>query len=62
MCVTRPPPLQYASTVVADQFVFNSDNNVVVALDNDITMVNKRQFATPGKMGYGRNNIVNTPY
>lgn len=35
---------QYQSKVVADEFRYGSSKNVVVALENDVMMVNKREM------------------
>jgi hypothetical protein len=40
---------KYPSTVVADNFRYGSDKNVIVALPDDVTMVNKKSFMTPQK-------------
>ncbi len=41
---------KYPQRVVADSFRFGSDKNVIVTLPDDVTMVNKKDFATPQKM------------
>jgi hypothetical protein len=48
--------------VIGDQFAHNQEKNVVVALENDITMATKNQFVTPKKLGFDRNTIVNSPW
>ncbi len=40
---------KYPSRVVADNFRYGSDKNVIVALPDDVTMVNKKQFMSPQK-------------
>ena len=81
---------RYAEEVMADDFKFGSDKNVIVALPNEVNMVAKQSFKKPtresiaspvkgmagvgagrrssarrsgvGKLGLGRDDIVNSPY
>ncbi|KAI9352542.1 VID27 cytoplasmic protein-domain-containing protein [Zopfochytrium polystomum] len=53
---------KYDKTVVADDFMFGQDNNIVVALPDDIYRVSKNKLLTPAKMMKSRNSIVNSPF
>ena len=61
---------KYQDTVKADNFKFGTDKNVIVALPNDVSMVDKQSFraptrqslCTPVKQLRSRNSIVNSPY
>ncbi|KAJ9108936.1 hypothetical protein QFC21_000258 [Naganishia friedmannii] len=61
---------KYQSNVVADDFKFGTDKNVIVALEQDVFMVNKKQLqkptreslSTPVKQLRSRSQIVNSPY
>jgi len=67
---------RYAENVMADNFKFGSDKNVIVALPNEVNMVEKRSLKKPTRESIagpfipgrrstnrlGRNDIVNSPY
>ncbi|ORY06086.1 Vid27 family protein [Basidiobolus meristosporus CBS 931.73] len=60
---------RYTDTVVADNFKFGEDRNIVVALPQDVTMVKKktlkspvRALQTPTRKLQSRSGIVNSPY
>lgn len=69
---------RYEENVMADNFRFGSDKNVIVALPNEVNMVAKRSFQKPtresiagpitparnrsGRHSHLRDNIVNSPY
>ncbi|KAJ5306203.1 hypothetical protein PENANT_c024G07762 [Penicillium antarcticum] len=69
---------RYGENVMADNFRFGSDKNVIVALPNEVNMVAKRTFQRPTRESIagpatpkrgrgwgshlGRDNIVNSPY
>ncbi|KAK9707718.1 Vacuolar import and degradation protein 27 [Basidiobolus ranarum] len=60
---------RYTDNVVADNFKFGEDRNIVVALPHDVTMVNKktlkspvRVLQTPTRKLRSRSDIVNSPY
>lgn len=63
---------RYSDNVAADNFKFGSDKNVIIALENDVGMVDRRTFrkptreslATPARriQAMSRNSIVNSPY
>jgi hypothetical protein len=62
---------KYPANVMAENFRYGSDRNVIVALPDDVTMVNKKQFMSPKKLftpstprrsSLAKNNIVNSPY
>lgn len=63
---------RYSSNVTADNFAFGTDKNVIISLEDDVGMVNRRTFrkptrqslATPAKrvQALSRNSIVNSPY
>lgn len=57
---------KYEDTVVADNFRFGQDRNIVVTLPDNVTMISAKSLATPtpslfGK-GKNKNNIVDSPY
>lgn len=63
---------RYGGDVMADNFKFGTDKNVIIALEDDVGMVNRSTFrkptreslATPAKrvQAMSRNSIVNSPY
>lgn len=68
---------QYGSRVVADDFKFGADKNIIVALEHNVLMANKRDFSKPtrsslaspasllspaDKTRESRSGIVNSPY
>ncbi|KAJ3340341.1 hypothetical protein HDU83_007115 [Entophlyctis luteolus] len=53
---------QFGSNVVADNFKFGEDQNIIVALPEDVHMVAKKNLQTPTKMLKSRSSIVNSPY
>ncbi|KAH8554864.1 vacuolar import and degradation protein [Umbelopsis sp. PMI_123] len=60
---------KYDDIVVSDNFVYGNDNNIVVALPNDVMTLSKKQLGspkailtTPSKNLRSRSNIVNAPY
>lgn len=68
---------RYGENVMADNFRFGSDKNVIVALPNEVNMVQKRSFKKPTRESIAgpmtpvrrsaahrlsRNDIVNSPY
>ncbi|RKP10131.1 VID27 cytoplasmic protein-domain-containing protein [Thamnocephalis sphaerospora] len=60
---------QYDENVVADNFKYGQDRNIIVALPDDVQMAAKRNLnspkkvlQTPSKSLRSRSNIVNTPY
>nr|ODO02222.1 cytoplasmic protein [Cryptococcus depauperatus CBS 7855] len=67
---------QYDSRVVADNFKFGADKNIIVALEHNVLMANKKDLAKPtrsslaprsslpssAKSRVSRNEIVNSPY
>ncbi|BFZ56300.1 Vacuolar import and degradation protein 27 [Savitreella phatthalungensis] len=61
---------KYEDEVKADNFRFGSDKNVIVALPNDVSMVDKKSFkpptrqslSTPIKQRLNRSSIVNSPF
>jgi hypothetical protein len=60
---------KYDDVVVSDNFVYGNDNNIVVALPNDVTTLSKKQLTspkniltTPSRNLRSRSNIVNTPF
>lgn len=62
---------QYADEVKEGNFKFGTDQKVIVALPNDVSMVNKRTFKKPTRESLlrtpvrnlpSRSNIVNSPY
>ncbi|KAI8622741.1 VID27 cytoplasmic protein-domain-containing protein [Chytriomyces sp. MP71] len=53
---------QYGNDVVADNFKFGEDRNIIVALPEDVHMVSKSMLQTPAKMLKSRSSIVNSPF
>ncbi|CAM0138831.1 beta-adaptin [Umbelopsis sp. WA50703] len=60
---------KYDDIVVSDNFVYGNDNNIVVALPNDVTTLSKRNLGTPqdilttpSRNLRSRSKIVNAPY
>lgn len=67
---------RYAEEVMADDFKYGSDKNVIVALPNEVNMVAKQSFRKPTResimtpargsgrqsVRLGRDEIVNSPY
>ncbi|KAH8693977.1 VID27 cytoplasmic protein-domain-containing protein [Talaromyces proteolyticus] len=68
---------RYGENVMADNFRFGSDKNVIVALPNEVNMVQKKSFKKPTRESIAapitpsrrsaahrlsRNDIVNSPY
>ncbi|KAF6762262.1 VID27 cytoplasmic protein [Ephemerocybe angulata] len=60
---------KYEDHVVQDNFKFGDDKEIIVALDNNVLAINKknlkrptRQSLAPPTAGYSRSNIVNSPY
>ena len=68
---------RYSENVMADNFKFGSDKNVIVALPNEVNMVAKRSLQKPTRESIagppmtpnrrftnrlGRNDVVNSPY
>lgn len=63
---------RYADNVTADNFKFGTDKNVIIALEDDVGMVNRSTFrkptrqslATPARrvQAMSRNSIVNSPF
>ncbi|KAJ3403292.1 hypothetical protein HDU80_004297 [Chytriomyces hyalinus] len=53
---------QYRSDVVADNFKFGEDRNIIVALPENVHMISKSTLQTPAKMLKSRSSIVNSPY
>ncbi len=62
----------YDSDVMADDFKFGSDKNVIIALSDDVGMVNRKTFRKPTRESLvtpvrrvgalSRSSIVNSPY
>ncbi|KAJ3070723.1 hypothetical protein HDU98_006244 [Podochytrium sp. JEL0797] len=53
---------QYGQDIVADNFKFGGDKNIIVALPEDVHMVSSKQLQTPAKMLRSRSSIVNSPF
>ncbi|RDX55595.1 VID27 cytoplasmic protein [Lentinus brumalis] len=59
---------KYDQHVVQDSFKFGDDKEIIVALQNDVLAVNKKNLKRPTRAslaptsGRSRSNIVNTPY
>lgn len=55
---------KYSDVVVADNFKFGQDKNIVVTLPNQVTMVSKSHLLSPSskKWKKGFSDIVDSPY
>ncbi|KAG5732367.1 Vacuolar import and degradation protein 27 [Termitomyces sp. T112] len=60
---------KYEDHVVQDNFKFGDDKEIIVALDNDVLALNKKNLKKPNRHSLApegsfgsRSNIVNTPY
>ncbi|TFK23253.1 VID27 cytoplasmic protein [Coprinopsis marcescibilis] len=59
---------KYEDHVVQDNFKFGDDKEIIVALDNNVLAINKKNLKKPtrqslaGNFGYSRSSIVNAPY
>ncbi|ODV97459.1 hypothetical protein PACTADRAFT_49180 [Pachysolen tannophilus NRRL Y-2460] len=55
---------RYNSDVMNDNFKFGSDKNIIIALQDDVAMVNKGSFRKPTResLGYKKNSIVKGYY
>jgi hypothetical protein len=53
---------QYTEDVIADNFKFGEDRNIIVALGGNVEMTAKSQLQTPTKLLKSRHSIVNSPY
>lgn len=53
---------QYNDTVVADNFKYGQNKNIIVALKDNVEMISKSRLQTPTKMLQSRSSIVNSPY
>ena len=63
---------KYPTPVVASNFGYGSDASVIVALPDDVTIANKKQFQaplkafgspkTPVRNLRGRDSVVNSPF
>lgn len=51
---------RYEQNVIADNFKYGSNSDVIIALQDDVSMINKRSLRRANKDSfYSRNNIVN---
>ena len=63
---------KYPTKVVAGNFGYGTDNNVIVALPDDVTLAKKKQFLSPNKAFTAtktpvknlrsRDHVVNSPF
>jgi hypothetical protein len=53
---------KYEENVVADNFKFGADRNIIVALASNVQMVKKSALQTPTKFLKSNSSIVNSPY
>lgn len=53
---------KYTDTVVADNFKYNEDRSIIVALPTNVEMISKSHLSTPTKLLKSRSDIVNSPY
>ncbi|KAG2013590.1 VID27 cytoplasmic protein, variant 2 [Coprinopsis cinerea AmutBmut pab1-1] len=59
---------KYEDHVVQDNFKFGDDKEIIVALDNNVLAINKKNLKKPTRQslapnfGYSRSAIVNSPY
>ncbi|WVQ82121.1 hypothetical protein IAT38_004249 [Cryptococcus sp. DSM 104549] len=52
---------QYDSRVVADNFKFGADKNIIVALENNVLMANKKDLAKPTRSSLAPRASISTP-
>lgn len=55
---------RYEDNVVADNFRFGQDRNIVVTLPDHVTMISKKSLSapTPSAFSKSRNNVVDSPF
>ncbi|KAJ3314655.1 hypothetical protein HDV04_005661 [Boothiomyces sp. JEL0838] len=53
---------EYSENVVADNFKYGQDRDIIVALPSNVEMVKKNHLSTPVKLLKSRSEIVNSPY
>ncbi|KAJ3324713.1 hypothetical protein HDV06_005971 [Boothiomyces sp. JEL0866] len=53
---------EYTEKVVADNFKYGQDRDIIVALPSNVEMVKKNHLSTPVKLLKSRSEIVNSPY
>nr|XP_031859921.1 uncharacterized protein CI109_004528 [Kwoniella shandongensis]KAA5526993.1 hypothetical protein CI109_004528 [Kwoniella shandongensis] len=52
---------QYDSRVVADNFKFGADKNIIVALEHNVLMANKKELAKPTRSSLAPHAALSTP-
>ncbi|WVW85564.1 hypothetical protein I302_107602 [Kwoniella bestiolae CBS 10118] len=52
---------QYDSRVVADNFKFGADKNIIVALEHNVVMANKKELAKPTRSSLAPRASISTP-
>ncbi|WVF72856.1 hypothetical protein IAT40_007674 [Kwoniella sp. CBS 6097] len=52
---------QYGSRVVADNFKFGADKNIIVALEHNVLMANKKELAKPTRSSLAPHANLSTP-
>ncbi|WRT68459.1 uncharacterized protein IL334_005435 [Kwoniella shivajii] len=52
---------QYDSRVVADNFKFGADKNIIVALEHNVIMANKKELAKPTRSSLAPHATLSTP-
>jgi VID27 C-terminal WD40-like domain len=53
---------KYNEDVVADNFKYGQDKNIIVALGSNVELVSKSSLQTPTKLLKSRSAVVNSPY
>lgn len=52
---------RYDSRVVADNFKFGADKNIIVALEHNVLVANKKDMAKPTRSSLAPNTLLSTP-
>lgn len=52
---------RYDSRVVADNFKFGADKNIIVALEHNVLVANKKDLAKPTRSSLAPNTLLSTP-
>lgn len=52
---------KYSDNIVADNFKFGQDKNIIVTLPDQVTMISKSSLLSPKKLG-SFSNIVDSPF
>lgn len=53
---------RYEDTVVADNFRYGQDRNIVVTLPDHVTMISKKSLSAPTPSAFSKSRVVDSPY